>query len=383
MRRRTISFITSLAIALLCLSGSLAHAARELPQDQSKAVILAYFEVGGEGDPDNSITTEQFTAQLQEIESGAYNVIALPDALAKIQNGEALPPRTLVITLDGAYKSAALNAIPALLEKKLPFTIFYASESLDAKSANFMSWDDLKKLSTHKNITIGVLPSTFDHIARKSDTEILASLNKARQRHREMLGVEADYLSYPFGEYSLDLKKRAQTQGFKAALGTRSGAIYQGEDQYALPRFTMTERYGDLDRFRMVGNALPLPVTDVEPADPYIKSGEWFSGFTLPAQLADDTESLSCFLFGMPVPDIQKLGPRVEIRSTAPTEGLDRVRLNCTMNGPKAEDDSEQVRWFGMLYHRAGENNNDVTENMDRVTDVTGSPPDELPEPQE
>lgn len=52
----------------------------------------------------------------------------------------------------------------------------------------------------------------------------------------------------------------------------------------------MTERYGGLDRFRMVTAALPLPVEGLEPSDPY-KDGEWYTGFTLPEALAGDVGS--------------------------------------------------------------------------------------------
>jgi peptidoglycan/xylan/chitin deacetylase (PgdA/CDA1 family) len=353
-----------------------------LPEDKSKAVVLAYFDVSDDGAADISLSLETFKAHLAEIESGHYNVLPLPLILEKIAAGEPLAPRTIAITFEGGYRSALQNAIPLLQQAHLPFTLFYASESLDNKSAEYIDWSDLKKLNADKDVTIGVLPSTYDHLAHKSDTEMLSSLNKARQRHREELGVEADYLSYPYGEYSKTLEARAQSQGFKAAFGLHSGALYQSEDIYALPRFTMTERYGDLDRFRMVTAALPLPVTGIEPEDPYIKDGEWFTGFTLPEALADESASLSCFLSGLSAPQIQRLGRRIEIRSATPTLGISRLRLNCTMNGPLNEDGFEQTRWFGMIYHRASDENPDeeAQDNTAQSTiEVSGSPPDEPP----
>jgi peptidoglycan/xylan/chitin deacetylase (PgdA/CDA1 family) len=368
------------------LSASPVSAGGTLPEDKSKAVILAYFGVSDDAPPDISLSVETFKSHLAEIESGHYTVLPLPVILGKIAAGEPLAPRTIAITFEGAYRSALQNAIPLLQEAHLPFTVFYASESLDNKSADFIDWADLKQLQADKGVTLGVLPSTYEHLAHKTDTEMLASLNKARQRHREELGIEADYLSYPYGEYSKALQTRAQSQGFKAALGLRSGALYQGENMYALPRFTMTERYGDLDRFRMVTTALPLPVEGLEPEDPYIKDGEWFTGFTLPEALANDSASLSCFLSGLSAPQIQRLGRRIEIRSSAPTLDISRLRLNCTMNGPLNEDGIEQTRWFGMIYHRASGENPDEAE-QDRtaqsIVDVSGSPPDELPAPLE
>ena len=52
-------------------------------------------------------------------------------------------------------------------------------------------------------------------------------------------------------------------------LGHR-GVIGRAANYFYLPRFSMNEKYGDLRRFRLAINALPLPVSDVTPSDPMI-----------------------------------------------------------------------------------------------------------------
>lgn len=380
--------LTALTLALTGICSPAPAPAQSLPQDTHKAVILAYMGIGDDTRPEASLSTEQFTAHIAEIERGHYTVLPVPEILQKLASGEDLPPRTLGITFEGASASALQNAVPLLLKNNLPFTVFYASDQIDANTPDVMSWTDLKKLAAHKTVTIGVLPANYAHLSHKDDTQILAELNKARQRYREEFGREADYLSYPYGEYSATLMDRAKTQGFKAAFSLRSGAVYSGIDLYALPRFTMTERYGNLDRFHLIANALPLPISDLEPADPYLKDKELAVGFTLPEALKDS--ALSCFLSGQPKPDLQKIGRRIELRPTTGTLGISRMRLNCTMAGPSYEDEngqtSEQWRWLGMIFHRDGGENFDdenAAENMGTPSEVTGLPPDELPAPQE
>jgi len=160
------------------------------------------------------------------------------------------------------------------------------------------------------------------------------------------------FLSYPFGEYTNKFKKIAKTQGYKAALGLHSGTAHKGTDLFALPRFSMTEKYGNIERFRLITKALPLPVFDLEPADTLLTSNTFNTGFTLPDALLKGSEKLSCFLSGQEETKTERLGTRIEIRSPV-IQNQNRLRLNCTMPGPLSKDDEIQWRWLGLLYHRA------------------------------
>lgn len=374
-----------ICLIFLCAQAALAQAAPvRLPEDANRAVILAYHRVGEELPAADNLSAEQFAAHVREIESGGYTVLPLREILGALKSGAPLPPRTIAITFEGAYLSALRNAIPLLSEKKLPFSVFYASDSLDQKLPEYMSWEDLLRLEKGGNVTLGVLPARYAHTAHGQRRDMIAGLNRARQRFRETFGHEVDFLSYPYGEYSLELKDLAKTQGFKFALGLHSGAVYADSDFYALPRFSMTERYGDLERFRMIADSLPLPVTDAEPADPLLGKGEWLAGFTLPAALERESQSLSCFISGQKTPKIQRLGRRVEIRSAETGLVPERIRMNCTMPGPPEDGADEgrkaqtRWRWFGAIYHRPGA---DEAEDAAAVRSIP--PQDELQELQE
>jgi peptidoglycan/xylan/chitin deacetylase (PgdA/CDA1 family) len=361
-----------LGFVLSFLGSADAQTAVSLPQDSSKAVVLAYVRVGDDNAADASLSLEKFIEHIQILEQGAYEILPLGEILNTLAQGKNLPPRSLAITFDGAHRSNAVNAFPLLIEKNIPFTIFFSSNALDQSAPDSMRWEELKTLQKNPNVTLGVFPAAYEHLAHRPKTEITASLNKARKRFREEFNHEAALLAYPYGEYSQEMKTLAQTQGFKAAFGLQSGVLYSGSDFFSLPRFTMTERYADKERLEMILNSLPLPVEDITPADSLIKdpSGEWYSGFTLPQSLVAQSRDLSCILSGIGAAKTEILGPRVEVRSPEPTLAHKRLRMNCTLRGPDSEDKTPQWRWFGMLYHR--------TTNL-----PSNSQPDALPAPQE
>lgn len=376
------AFIRSfMALVLIFFASPAIAAGVSLPQDQSRAVVLSYINISNDEQKEGALSSAKFLQHIEAITNGSYTVLPLNEILNAIVNDQKLPPKTLALTFDGAYRSTFENAFPLLIEKNIPFTVFYTSNALDTSSADSITWKELKDLAQNKNVTLGLLPDLYDHTAYKTNRGIIVDLNRARQRHRENFNREADLLAYNFGEYSLELKTLSQKQGFKAAFGLQSGVLNVDSDLFALPRFSMTDRYGDLQRFEMVANALPFPVSDLTPQDPLLRDDntEWFGGFTLPDALVKTSESLSCFISGLTQVEIEKIGARIEMRSPVSTLNQRRMRLNCIMRGPDTEDKKPQWRWMGILYHR------NIPKNALESENQTAANPEplELPAPQE
>ena len=124
-----------------------------------------------------------------------------------------------------------------------------------------------------------------------------------------------------------------------------------------LPRFSMNETYGDLARFRLAANALPLGATDISPADPLIGPDDTNPpafGFTLTGELPD-TDRLSCYASqqGRAVTEI--IGRRrVEIRpKSAFPPG--RARINCTLLESRGLEGGGRWRWYGRQFYVTGD----------------------------
>lgn len=343
------------AFGIFCLSlllpRSSAQAQEALPQDRSSAVIFAYYRVGEDQFPGSNIRLDQFQSHIRELKDGRYNVLSLPDMVAALQSGATLPDRAVVLTFDGGYKSVLDKAVPLLLENNIPFTLFVATDYLDRESSEYISWADLKKLSKNKLVTVGLHPATYTHLADAPDEEIKRLINNARARMREVLGTEPALFAYPFGEYSSAFHDTVAASGFTAAFGQQSGVAFAGEDMFSLPRFPMTESYGDMDRFKMTASALPLPVVDTEPRDPRLNSANPVVGFTVDDALKGAIKNISCFASGQQEKPRMELagGGRVELRFAEAFEE-NKARINCTMPGPQGEaDEAPRWRWFGML----------------------------------
>jgi peptidoglycan/xylan/chitin deacetylase (PgdA/CDA1 family) len=307
------------------------------------AVVFMYHRFGENDWPTTSIRLEQFKAHLQEIARGGYTVLPIPEIIDALQNGRALPDRTIGLSIDDAYRSVYEKAWPLLEAAKLPFTLFVSTDVIDSGSNNYMSWAQIRELKD-KGVTIGNQTKSHPHLVELSLEQVGRELRASNARLADEMDEMPTFLAYPFGEYSLQIKEIASDLGFTAAFGQQSGVMHAAADMFALPRFTMNETYGGIDRFRLAANALPLPVTDVLPADPVLATNPPAFGFTVQPDLAGLAQ-LACFASGQGRAKLQRLDNRVEVRVLEPFPP-GRSRINCTMPGP-----DRRWRWYGMQFY--------------------------------
>lgn len=341
------ALIAATAMALWCVP---AEAQNRIPLDDQSAVIFTYHHIGNDLASSANLDKAQFEAQVKELKSGNYNVLPLPRIIEAIKAGEKLPDPTIGLTFDGAHRNTLNYAAPILLKAGLPFTIFIATDTLDNNASDSLRWDDLRRLMRSDLVTAGLHPATYQKLYTRDQAEIARQINKALARYRKELGQEARLFAYPYGEYSLAYKQIVERQGFEAAFSQQSGVAYAGADIFALPRFSMTAPYGDIERFRMTAMALPLPAQDVSPQDPYIRDATPEIGFTIDEKLKNQVKLLSCFSSSAEKAKLQTLSDtRIEIRLEKPFDD-ERGRINCTMPGPIDEaTDQPRWRWYGML----------------------------------
>ena len=125
------------------------------------------------------------------------------------------------------------------------------------------------------------------------------------------------------------------------------GIINETSNMYYLPRFSLNEKYGEIERVKFAASSKGLGVYDFIPSNPTIDENPPFIGFSLLDEKL--TRSLNCFIFdmnGQVEREIYKFNERIEIRlSRELSKG--RSRMNCT-----AKDSDGNWRWFGHQFYK-------------------------------
>ena len=277
---------------------------------QDSSVALMYNRVGAADGATTGI--EAFENHLTHLSTHNYEVIPLPQIVAALQVGTAIPEHAVAITFDGGHISIYREAWPRLKALGLAFTVFVATDFIDAGGENYMSW------------------------------EAAADIAQANQRFMDEIGIMPELFAYPFGEYSSNLQKIIARYGYSAAFGQHSGVIYRGADYLALPRYSLVGSYSNMARFQTVVDTLPLPVADLMPIAPLVTNNPPSLGFTIIGDVGP-LDDLACYLAQFGKLNIEQLGlSRIEVRfPDALPDG--RSRVNCTLPGPGG-----RWRWFGL-----------------------------------
>ncbi len=359
---------------LICAAAVLwpLYAKADIPADSSAAVIFVYQRVGEDAVSQSNISLDQFAAHIKELVQGGYTVLPLSKIVDTLKSGGTLPHRTVAITFDGAYQATLANVMPILNDANMPFSVFFSPGLADALAPGHMNWPQLARLKKTKLVTLGILPADYTHMINQPAESNAASINKAVSEYRDNFGEEPAFFAYPYGEYNASLRKQLAAYRFKAVFGQSSGVAYAQSDFLALPRFTMTDDYGDFDRFVLTAHALPLPVADIVPEDTVLTQNPPHIGFTISPAISNITK-LSCFASnGEGKLQIARLGGnRVELRPAKPFSDR-RTRVNCTLpNATVTPGEQRSWRWFGLMYMRADQEEVDTgdapaaTENDD------------------
>ena len=313
------------------------------------AVVLLYHRFGGASHPETNVTVAQLDAQITALRSGGHSVLPVPEILGALHEGLALPPKTVGITVDDGDRSFAETAWPRFRAAGLPVTLFVSPDAADRPGSAYLGWGALRQLA-EEGVTIGNHSMSHPHLPGLPVQEIRRQIVGAQEALARNLGIRPRLFAYPFGEWDPTVREIAAEAGFVAAFGQQSGAIWSGSDRLALPRFPINERYGTPDRFRMVAETLPLPLTGIRPANPVL-------GGNMPPQLrfavapgVGNLDRLACYVSyrSAPVP-VRRIGDRrfaVDLPGPMPAG---RSRVNCTV--PVTGDDGRlRWRWFGLQF---------------------------------
>lgn len=262
--------LSTVLSALILAAGPALAAEPGLP---SGASILMYHRFGENTVPSTNIRLEQFDAHIAELKSGPYHVMGLPELVAKLKSGEPLPDRAVAVTADDAYISAFTEGWPRLKKAGIPFTLFVATEPVTSRLKGYLTWDQIRQMKA-EGVTIGAHSHRHPSLPALSPDKAREDLETSMALFEKELGERPSLFAYPFGEWDAQTLKLVKQFGYSVAFGQHSGVAHSQHDMFWQPRFPMNETFGSVERLRQALNALPLPVSDVEPADVLVKLGQ-------------------------------------------------------------------------------------------------------------
>ena len=111
--------------------------------------ILCYHDLSDDpARPAYSIPPEEFRRHIRHLRGSGWTFLSLSELLAKKDRPTELPPKTVVVTFDDAYRSFFEKALPILAEEKVKATLCIVSSFLDKPPAGLtplMTWEQIRE----------------------------------------------------------------------------------------------------------------------------------------------------------------------------------------------------------------------------------------------
>tara|TARA_A100001011_G_scaffold399958_1_gene511345 strand:+ start:3416 stop:4474 length:1059 start_codon:yes stop_codon:yes gene_type:complete len=260
------SIISLLIIQLLLLtnSNSVENNSKYFSNDNG-TLSLMYHRFNENKYPSTNIQMDIFEKQMEIIKEQDYEFYDPKNFVKEFE--KIKENKKILITIDDAFKSFYTEAWPFLKEKKIPFILFVSTEPIG--KYGYMNWDEIKEIDNSEFGYIGHHSHTHEYLIDMSDKEFENDIETATKIFKNQLGYVPNIFSYPFGEYSLYMKKYI-SKNFKIAFGQHSGIIDLNKDKFELPRFPINEKYGELKRFKSIINYMPLEFKTLIPEEKMI-----------------------------------------------------------------------------------------------------------------
>ena len=218
--------------------------------------------------PSTNIRINDFKEHIELIKKDNIKFINPSNFEKELNNNKK--ERKILITIDDGYQSFYDNAWPILKKDKIPFILFVSTREVGKKG--YMSWDNIREIEKFDFVEIGNHSHSHDYLIDFEGHKIKNDLVTSINIFKEELGKNSLFFSYPFGEYSINLKNIVIDLGFKYAFGQHSGVTDYTKNLFEMPRFPINEKYGETERFKTILKTLPFPYKSIFPEERYISN---------------------------------------------------------------------------------------------------------------
>jgi peptidoglycan/xylan/chitin deacetylase (PgdA/CDA1 family) len=199
------------------------------------AAVFAYHDVAPDASGPRHVTPAQLTAQLELADERGWVFVPLSTIVERIENGDAVDGYAS-ITFDDARSGVVEHALPYLVERQFPATIFMITEPTDP--SQHLS-DDAVREAIAAGVTLGSHGRTHESLPALDDAALADELHRSRAALEDRFGVDVEFVSYPYGHVDRRVVAAAAAAGYRAGFTFRNGKVATDQDLLTLPRLTM------------------------------------------------------------------------------------------------------------------------------------------------
>ena len=189
-----------------------------------------------------------FDRQMKYLKDNGFNVITPEQLLSFLEFREALPKKSVMITIDDGYRSVYNVAYPILKKYGFPATFFVYTNYVGV-SKKAITWNQLKEMKTN-GFTIGSHSIAHSDLTKRGEQEsptayeqrLRREIEVSKQIIDEKLNQKTIIFAYPFGRVNHQAMVLAMKNGYQLAVTVNRGGNAFFENPYLLRRDMVLKR---------------------------------------------------------------------------------------------------------------------------------------------
>lgn len=171
-----------------------------------------------------------FDRQINYLRKNGYRVVSMKKLLDFLYYRQALPKRSVVISIDDGYRSVYNIAYPILKKYGYGATLFIYTDYVGA-STHAITWDQLRRMKadgfeigshtlSHADLTKKEKDENFKTYLKRVETELHLSKKIIDTKLRQ----DTIFLAFPYGRYNKQVLNISKRFGYKAAVSVKRGS---------------------------------------------------------------------------------------------------------------------------------------------------------------
>jgi peptidoglycan/xylan/chitin deacetylase (PgdA/CDA1 family) len=207
--------------------------------------VLMYHHVeelgpdASEGKRDWTVSPEAFREQMAYLQQNGFTSISGTALADYMLNGDPLPPRPVVISVDDGNRSFYDNGWPIMQETNLRPLMFIVPQFTDY--SGYVNWDELRGLVAG-GAWIGSHGYSHRSMGEVPDSELTWELGDSRRVLESELGVTVDAFCFPYGGRTTEALAVMAENGYRTGYSLNPIYWQRPEDPYFVGRLRVDYR---------------------------------------------------------------------------------------------------------------------------------------------